>query len=129
MYNLNMEALFNIPISIIIISILFRIAAFENQRWVRQRMSGIRGTDKFIGSLIDLMMPLGTALWYLFLIAFGLDYSFLSVLLLWMISAVSSVIYSVVMKDTLIVWMLSSLILLPLIIYLIFQTTIFGLNS
>ena len=124
-----MEALFNIPISIIIISILFRIAAFENQRWVRQRMSGIRGTDKFIGSLIDLMMPLGTALWYLFLIAFGLDYSFLSVLLLWMISAVSSVIYSVVMKDTLIVWMLSSLILLPLIIYLIFQTTIFGLNS
>ena len=129
MYNLNMEALFNIPISIIIISILFRIAAFENQRWVRQRMSGIRGTDKFIGSLIDLMMPLGTALWYLFLIAFGLDYSFLSVLLLWMISAVSSVIYSVVMKDSLIVWMLGSLILLPLIIYLIFQTTIFGLNS
>ena len=129
MYNLNMEALFNIPISIIIISILFRIAAFENQRWVRQRMSGIRGTDKFIGSLVDLMMPLGTALWYLFLIAFGLDYSFLSVLLLWIISAVSSVIYSVVMKDSLIVWMLSSLILLPLIIYLIFQTTIFGLNS
>ena len=127
MYNLNMEALFNISISIIVISILFRIAAFENQRWVRQRMSGIRGTDEFIGSLVDLMMPLGSALWYLFLIAFGLDYSFLSALWLWMISAVSSVIYSLVMKDSLIVWMISSLILLPLIIYLIFQTTIFGL--
>jgi hypothetical protein len=123
MYNLNMEALFNISISIIVISILFRIAAFENQRWVRQRMSGIRGTDEFV----DLMMPLGSALWYLFLIAFGFDYSFLSALWLWMISAVSSVIYSLVMKDSLIVWMISSLILLPLIIYLIFQTTIFGL--
>lgn len=122
-----MEALFNIPISIIVISILFRITAFENQRWVRQRMSGIRGTDEFIGSLVDLMMPLGSALWYLFLIVFGLDYSFLSALWLWMISAVSSVIYSLVMKDSLIVWMISSLILLPLIIYLIFQTTIFGL--
>jgi hypothetical protein len=127
MYNLDMEALFNISTSIIVISILFRIAAFENQRWVRQRMSGIRGTDEFIGSLVDLMMPLGSALWYLFLIAFGLDYSFLSALWLWMISAVSSVIYSLVMKDSLIVWMISSLILLPLIIYLIFQTTIFGL--
>jgi hypothetical protein len=127
MYNLNMEALFNISISIIVISILFRIAAFENQRWVRQRMSAIRGTDEFIGSLVDLMMPLGSALWYLFLIAFGFDYSFLSALWLWMISAVSSVIYSLVMKDSLIVWMISSLILLPLIIYLIFQTTIFGL--
>ena len=129
MYNLNMEALFNIPISIIVISILFRITAFENQRWVRLRASGTHGSNQAIGVFVDLAMPLAGLLWYLFLIAFFVDTSFLTALCLYLIPFVTTLLWGFISRDNIFIWAISSIVVVPIGIYLVIQTSLFGLLS
>jgi len=114
-----------------LIAVLQRIAAFENQRWVRQRQQGIRGSSETIGVLVDFVMPLGTILWYTFLLMYAIDVSFVTALLMWVGAMVALTVYGLisgkVFGDNIFIWILGTFLTLPIGIYLIFQTTIFGL--
>ena len=114
-----------------LIAVLQRIAAFENQRWVKQRQQGIRGSSETIGVLVDFVMPLGTILWYAFLLMYAIDVSFVTALLMWVGAMVALTVYGLisgkVFGDNIFIWILGTFLTLPIGIYLIFQTTIFGL--
>ena len=114
-----------------LIAVLQRIAAFENQRWVKQRQQGIRGSSESIGVLVDFVMPLGTILWYAFLLMYAIDVSFVTALLMWVGAMVALTVYGLisgkVFGDNIFIWILGTFLTLPIGIYLIFQTTIFGL--
>jgi hypothetical protein len=118
-------------IYLFLIAVLQRIAAFENQRWVRQRQQGITGSSEAIGILVDFVMPVGTILWYAFLLMYAIDVSFVSALLIWLGTTFSLMVYGLisgkVFGDNVFIWMLGTILTLPIGIYLLLQTTIFGL--
>jgi hypothetical protein len=123
-----MESLLdNLQTDILLLVILFRVAAFENQRWVRSRLSGLRGADENIGALVDLVMPIGTVLWYFFLISYGFDTSIIDALVLFVIPMIATSIYGLIKSDGTYTWIFGSIFTLPLGLYLIYQTSIFGL--
>ena len=123
-----MESAFeNLSLQIILLVALFRVAAFENQRWVRARQGGMRGASEVFGSFVDLTMGFSTLLWWLFLISFAVDTSFLSALFLFLVPLVTTLLWSVVARDNIFVWTVSTLLVLPVGLYLLFQTTLFGL--
>ena len=120
-----MESSFeNLSLQIILLVALFRVAAFENQRWVRANQSGMTGASEVFALFT---MGFGTLLWWLFLISFAVDTSFLSALFLFLIPFGTSLLWSVVARDNIFVWKLSTLLVLPVGLYLVFQTTLFGL--
>jgi|SRR5262245_53227789 len=43
-------------------SIIFNCARFENQRWVRARQGGLRGSNEAVGAFVDLTYWIGLAL-------------------------------------------------------------------
>tara|TARA_B100000674_G_scaffold321026_1_gene267514 strand:+ start:37 stop:411 length:375 start_codon:yes stop_codon:yes gene_type:complete len=123
-----MESAFeNLSLQIILLVALFRVAAFENQRWVRARRGGMRGASEVLGLFVDLTMGLGGLLWWLFLISFAVDTSFLSAFFLFLVPFVTTLLWSVVARDNIFVWTVSTLLVLPVGLYLVFQTTLFGL--
>ena len=85
--------------SVLIAVIVLRISAFENQRWVLARKNGMRGSSEAIGLFVDLLLPIGSILWYLFLASFAYDYSILNAVILFLIGFASVMIWSVLMKD------------------------------
>ena len=123
-----MESAFeDLSLQIILLVILFRVAAFENQRWVRARRGGMTGASEAFGLFVDLTMSLGGLLWWLFLISFAIDTSFISAIVLFLIPFITTLLWSVISKDNIFIWMLSTLLVLPIGLYLVFQTTLFGL--
>ena len=123
-----MESAFeNLSLQIILLVALFRVAAFENQRWVRARRGGMTGASEIFGLFVDLTMGLGGLLWWLFLISFAVDTSFLSAFFLFLVPFVTTLLWSVVARDNIFVWTVSTLLVLPVGLYLLFQTTLFGL--
>ena len=123
-----MESAFeNLSLQIILLVALFRVAAFENQRWVRARQGGMRGASEVFGLFVDLTMGFSTLLWWLFLISFAVDTSFLSAFVLFLVPLVTTLLWSVVARDNIFVWTVSTLLVLPVGLYLLFQTTLFGL--
>ena len=123
-----MESAFeDLSLQIILLVILFRVAAFENQRWVRARRGGMTGASEAFGLFVDLTMSLGGLLWWLFLISFAIDTSFISAIVLFLIPFITTLLWSVISKDNIFIWMLSTLLVPPIGLYLIFQTTLFGL--
>ena len=123
-----MESTFeNLSLQIILLVALFRVAAFENQRWVRARQGGMTGTSEVFGLFVDLTLSFSSLLWWLFLLSFAVDTSFLSALFLFLVPLVTTFFWGVVARDNIFIWMLSTLIVLPVGLYLVFQTTLFGL--
>tara|TARA_B100000989_G_scaffold213148_1_gene161975 strand:+ start:88 stop:462 length:375 start_codon:yes stop_codon:yes gene_type:complete len=123
-----MESAFeNLSLQIILLVAVFRVAAFENQRWVRARRGGMTGASEIFGLFVDLTMGLGGLLWWLFLISFAVDTSFLSALFLYLITFGVTLLWSLISRDTIFIWFISTLLVLPVGLYLVFQTTLFGL--
>ena len=124
----TMESILNnLSITLVLLVIIFRIAAFENQRWVRYRKSGRQGQSQVIGAFVDLAMPLAGILWGLFLIAFFVDTSFLTALTIYLITFVALVLWGLISRDNIFVWTLSTVAVLPMGIYLLGKTSLFGL--
>ncbi len=117
----------NLSLQIILLVALFRVAAFENQRWVKARQGGMRGASEVFGLFVDLTLGFSTLLWWLFLISFAVDTSFLSALLLFLVPLVITLPWSIVARDNIFIWIVSTLLVLPVGLYLLFQTTLFGL--
>ena len=123
-----MESAFeNLSLQIILLVALFRVAAFENQRWVKARQGGMRGASEVFGLFVDLTLGFSTLLWWLFLISFAVDTSFLSAFFLFLIPLVTTLLWSIVARDNIFIWTVSTLLVLPVGLYLLFQTTLFGL--
>ena len=123
-----MESAFeNLSLQIILLVALFRVAAFENQRWVKARQGGMRGASEVFGLFVDLTLGFSTLLWWLFLISFAVDTSFLSALFLFLVPLVTTLLWSIVARDNIFIWTVSTLLVLPVGLYLLFQTTLFGL--
>lgn len=133
----------DLPLNIVLLVILFGIVTFENERWVRARAEGMRGANPtataIVGTFVDLTWLLGGSVWYLFLFAYGFDTSFLPALSLFLLHTVTRLIWSVVaIPRTRMyrmymlgyhIWVVSSLLVLPIGLHLIFQTTLFGFFS
>lgn len=117
----------NLSITLVIAAIIFRITAFENQRWVRYRKNGRQGSSEAIGAFVDLAMPLAGILWGLFLIAFFVDTSFFTALTIFLITFVATIIWGLISRDNIFVWVISTVVVLPMGIYLLAKTTLFGL--
>ena len=119
-------------INIILVVFLFRVAAFENQRWVRQRMQGMRGSSEEFGVLVDMTMTIGTVLWYGFLGMYAFDYGIVNGLILWVMALAFMIIYGIISGpifggDKLLILFIGTLLTVPLGAYLVFKTTVFGL--
>ena len=111
---------------ILVAVIVFRIAAFENQRWVRARKNGMRGSSETIGFIVDTLLPFGTLMWYLFLAAYAYDSSILNAVILFLIAFASLMVWSLIAKDNIALSIVGSIIMLPIVFYLLSTTTFFG---
>ena len=87
----------------------------------------MRGSSEAIGLFVDLLLPIGSILWYLFLASFAYDYSILNAVILFLIGFASVMIWSVLMKDNILLSVVGSVLMLPLVVYLILMTSLFGL--
>ena len=112
----------------IVIAVIFRtIVSGENMRWVRARLQGMRGASVSFGLFVDWVLIIGQSLWYLFLVAFAFDTSIFSSVILFIVALLTAAVSGLIIKDNTVVWMISTILVLPLSLYLLFQTTIFGL--
>ena len=72
---------------------LLNMARFENQRWVRVRTGGRTGRSPTVGFIVDGTFLFSSTFYYLFLIAFFIDNSFLGVFYLWLMAYIIASIY------------------------------------
>ena len=117
----------DLTVHILLFTVLFEIMRFENQRWVRARSRGVRGSNEIVGLFVDSVAIFSAIIWYLFLIAYGFDTSFITVIFLYFIVLTVSTIHSSIVMDEIFIWIISTVLILPIGVYLILQTTLFGL--
>tara|TARA_R110000737_G_scaffold109657_2_gene142636 strand:- start:186 stop:584 length:399 start_codon:yes stop_codon:yes gene_type:complete len=111
---------------------LLSIARFENQRWIRQRAAGIRGSSVAGGLFIDATGWFSMIFSFGFLISYGYDIGVWHALILYFIilvisTAVSALITVIVKGDSLIMWIIGTLAIYPLAILLVHKVSWFGM--
>ena len=111
---------------LIIAACAFSIARYENQRWIRARMHGMQGANKWLGLVVDLTGLAGHAFNFLFLAAYLYDFGWAKALSFAAIVFALSFV-SVFSRDRFWKWILGTAAIWPIMIYLGFQTTWFGL--
>ncbi|MEX2650163.1 MAG: hypothetical protein WD673_14220 [Alphaproteobacteria bacterium] len=107
------------------------IARFENQRWMRARMRGLRGANVLVGELVDWTCILATVLMFAFLIAYGYEVGIGRAVTLLLISVLSMVVYSIASTlilggDNFVAWLIGTLAVWPIVASLIPRVNWFG---
>lgn len=82
------------PIGLIVLSILFSAARFENGRWIRARRGGQMGASRIVGYFIDTTGAVSLLFAVGFLAADGYDEGFIKALVLVGICAVAGLVIS-----------------------------------
>lgn len=118
--------------NLLIIAILFNSARFENQRWIRARKNGLMGASRTFGTFIDLTGFLSLIFSIAFLGAYFFDNGIILTCYLVGILFVSSIIVMmairfVVRSEHPLIWLVGTLLIWPLGIFLFSKTTWFGL--
>ncbi len=117
----------SIPLYLIVTSVVLVILRFENQRWFRARAGGMRGSSFIAGQFVDftaacsffIMLSLYAALIY--------DYGIWDILKLLVLIFLANIIWSLVASDNIIIWVVSTILIWPVIIFLATQVSWFGL--
>lgn len=119
------------PTLVIIISAIFSIARFENQRWVRARMNGFRGANQAFGLFVDTTRSVALIFGLSFLVAAGWQFGWLTIGGLMLIGIVTTTLWALLSTplfggDNLFVWMVGTLAIWPLMVVLSLQLNWFG---
>ena len=106
---------------------------FENQRWVCARQRGtMMGSNEAFGAFVDLTGGIAMAFTYVWAIAYGYDFGWQQAVGLCVVAWAASFVGCVVVGSLLggdngVVWIVATLTLWPLIAWLSFAVTWFGL--
>ena len=117
---------------LLVLFICFGIARFENQRWIRARSRGMRGSNELIGACVDLTGSISLLFVLVFLVAYWYDTNIAKSLALLATSVVIGFVYSLISSivfrgDIFIVWMIGTVAVWPILLFLIPQVTWYGL--
>ena len=107
---------------LIAIYCLFGIARFENQRWVRARNGGLRGSNEGAGAFVDATCWLSQFFGIGFLIWFAVQVGWRQALGLLVIGFGCSLLYALVAGDKLWRWVVATLAIWPLMAVLVWIT-------
>ena len=115
-----------------LIFIVLHIARFENQRWVRSRLQGLRGESESFGLFVDLTGLWSGAYSLVFLIAYMVDASILDAIILWVLAEIVCFVYVklsflVYIGDSVLMWMIGTISIYPIAYVLFSKVTWFGL--
>lgn len=103
--------------------LLLGVARFENQRWVRARMRGMRGENELFGQIVDLSFNLGTIAFYVLLGIFIMEFGFVFALSMLASTVVISMIWAALIPDNFIFWFAGFLATWPLLFWLATYTS------
>lgn len=96
-------------VTTVIIFLLFSMARFENQRWVKARKSGLKGANILFGNFVDITSLVGTIASYIFLAILWYKTSWKQPLCLYVFEQIFGILTMFVLgKDSLIKWMLGT---------------------
>jgi hypothetical protein len=109
----------------------FMVARFENQRWVRARNSGFRGSSAAVGTIVDLTGAFALLFTIAFVLSFSFDHGWQGGIGLLASGILISLAYSLISTlmfggDLTVLWMVGTFSVWPLAIYLLGKTTWFG---
>jgi|CXWL01.1.fsa_nt_gi hypothetical protein len=118
--------------NLLILAILMSTARFENQRWIRARMGGFRGSNLWYGFFVDCTGFFGNVFNYAFLTAYFYDKGIYSTLYLIGILFISGLLITLIFTrffrgDNPIVWFVGTLCVWPLAALLFSKVSWFGL--
>ena len=117
----------------LILVALQRVSAFEQQRWVKQIVeTGMTGSSELFQYFLGTLMPIGVFSWYGFLIMYGFDNGVMEAAVLWLAAFAFMAIYGllsgiILRGDNMVFLFTGTILLLPVSVFLILQTSIFGL--
>lgn len=112
--------------------VLLNVARFENQRWIRARLSGLQGANQAFGAFVDITGGLSKIFAFAFLIAYAVDTTILKAVVLFILAGAAGTFYTFVSTwvfkgDNWIIWMVGTIALWPLSLALVPQVTWFGI--
>ncbi|KAA5605867.1 hypothetical protein F1188_09665 [Roseospira marina] len=115
-----------------VLSVLFSMARFENQRWIRARLNGYRGSWQLLGVLVDMTGVLALLFSVAFLVAYDYGTSVEQAVGLLVITFVGGMVGSTALGavlggDRAIVWLLATLLVWALAVGLATHVSWFGL--
>jgi hypothetical protein len=117
---------------ILIASFALSCVRFENQRWVRSRNEGMRGSSEGFGIFVDLTASLSAIFGIVFLIAFFYDFGWKLTVGLVAITSLSAMVFSVLIGflfrgDNLAIWMLCTFAVWPMVFVVSRYVSWFGI--
>ena len=117
---------------LLVLVLLFSIARFENQRWIRARRAGLMGSSEMVGVIVELTGIIALLFGVAFLIAYWYDTDIIKVVVLVAASIVVGLAYAalsgmILKRDSLVLWMLGTVAVWPLGFALAAKVTWFGL--
>jgi hypothetical protein len=95
-------------------AILFSTCRFENQRWIRARAWGLQGSSVAFGLFVDYTGLISAIFALFFIVAYGYDTGWRPVIGLLVISGFVGILWSMIVRDRYIVWIVCTLALWPL---------------
>lgn len=120
------------PTSIAVLFVLLNSARFENQRWVRARKAGLRGSNRIYGEFVDLTRYLSWIFEFAFLIAYAVDTTIPKAVALFALAFAVGWIYTIVSSlvfrgDSVPAWIIGTIAIWPLSVALAPRVTWFGI--
>ncbi len=127
------------PTDILLVSAALAACRFENQRWVRARASGMRGSSFALGLIPELIGFTAMLFGLIFLIAVGSDFGWKATVGLILFSFGGVMIWTIISTivtikifrrpDNVMFWLLGTILTVPLVIYLFTKVSWFGFMS
>lgn len=119
-------------LNLLIMFCILNIMRFENQRWIRARQAGMRGSWQLAGFCVDFIGFTSLIFYYLFLLSYGFENSIWSAILLFVIASITGILANVISTiifrgDNPLVWAVSTILILPLQFALFYEVNWWGL--
>ena len=119
------------PLNVLVLFCALNIVRFENQRWIRARKAGMRGSNAVGGFFVDLIGFSSLIFYYSFLGSFGVESGVWSAVLLFIIASMAGLLASMISSslfggDNPVVWAISTVAIIPLQILLFSEVSWFG---
>lgn len=115
------------PIYLVVLAVLLSISRFENQRWVRARAQGMRGSNQTVGLLVDLTGGLAMIFALGFLGAVAYDFGIIKAVALFGVTLVAGMLVSAIVPDNFVVWIVGTVMTWVFAVLLASEVTWFGL--
>jgi hypothetical protein len=115
----------------------FAIARFENQRWIKARVSGLQGKSAATGLFIDYTGIVALVFSFVFVVSFGFQFGWKAAIGILVLGLIASIIWALIStlitatmfgtKDSVFFWIIGTLAIWPIMFLLAQETNWFGL--